>query len=249
MEIKELQEELKKAKEQISSLMAEKKAFIRIVSHDLRSPISRIIGFADLLEKDLEENADLKFFATNIVGAGWQLSNMITRIVEIEDFESDDREITPTAVEIAQSTRALIEEHQAAFEKKNIDLVVGLQECKATGVCDKMDFDLIVNNLLTNAVKFTPEGGKVVVEVEDESDATRLVLTDDGPGFKEEEKHLIFNKFTKLSAKPTGGETATGLGLYVVKRCADRNKIQLEVINPGDQGTTIIATFPKSVLP
>ena len=102
MEIKELQEELKKAKEQISSLMAEKKAFIRIVSHDLRSPISRIIGFADLLEKDLEENADLKFFATNIVGAGWQLSNMITRIVEIEDFESDDREITHTAVEIAQ---------------------------------------------------------------------------------------------------------------------------------------------------
>ncbi len=242
-ELDRLKAELREKEDRIASLLAEKKAFIRVVSHDLRSPISRIIGFADLLEKDLEGDEDLQEFATMIVGAGWQLSNMITRIKEVEEFEGDEEERIIVEINIKQSLNSLVEDYRDLFEKKDITIQMKMPQADVLYTCDKRDFDLVVQNLLTNAAKFSPKGSVVRIELTAD-EQPKLKITDEGPGFHPEEIDMAFDKFSKLSAKPTGGETATGLGLYVVKTCVDRmGKSEIELNSAHGEGTSMVVTF------
>ncbi len=220
-DINQLEEALANRDQRIAELLAEKKAFIRIVSHDLRSPISRIIGFADLLEKDLEKDEDLQEFAKLIVGAGWQLSDMIARIMEVEEFESESRELVPVPIDLSNSISSIIEDHRPLFEKKQISLEIDLSASGQLYTSDKVYFDLVITNLLTNAAKFSPKGSKVTVKLQHESFPI-FTVADEGLGFQDQEKELAFEKFSKLSTRPTDGETATGLGLYVVKKCLEK---------------------------
>ena len=211
-------------------MLAEKKAFMRVVSHDLRSPISRIIGFGDLLQKDLEGNEDLEEFAKMIVDAGWQLSNMIARIMEVEEFESDERELVSVTIDLGQTLSSRLEDQRELFERKGITLDLNVGSAALLYDADKVDLDLVLDNLISNAAKFSPKSSKVSVALEKEGELIVLRIADEGPGFKEGEKEKAFDKFSKLSAKPTDGETASGLGLYVVKTCLGRmgnSKIQI----------------------
>jgi len=216
---------------------------MRVVSHDLRSPISRIIGFADLLKKDLEGDEDLSEFAKMIVDAGWQLSNMIARIMEVEEFETEEREAIFIDVDLADSIPALIEDQREFFEKKDITLNLNIDE-NLIYHCDKYDLDLVINNILSNAWKFSPKGSEVSVSLKRQNNAIVLEVADQGLGFKDEEKELAFNKFSKLSAKPTNGETATGLGLHVVKVCLTRmGDSSITILDNQPEGTIIQVTF------
>lgn len=236
---------LKEKDEKIKELYEEKKKFLRVVSHDLRSPISRIIGFSDLLKKDLADNEDLQPFALNIEAAGWTLSNMIARIMEVEEFEQDDRELSSQEIDLSQSLESIIADFGPESEKKNISIEWSREGTNFLTKTDKPYFDLIFTNLISNAIKFSPKGAKVEVKLQSFDDTLAVAIHDQGPGFKDEEKHLIFKKFTKLSAKPTMSETATGLGLYVVKKCVDSLKYELD-IHSNAEGTKVKVQLPKA---
>ncbi len=228
----------------ISDLLAEKKAFMRVVSHDLRSPISRIIGFGDLLQKDLAGNEDLEEFAKMVVDAGWQLSNMIARIMEVEEFESEERELIKAPADLGQTLSSIVEDHRDAFDKKEITINLNISREDLTYETDKIDLDLVINNLLSNASKFSLKGSSVDISIEKEDESILLKIKDQGPGFKEGEKEIAFDKFSKLSAKPTGGETASGLGLYVVKVCIDRmGASEIDILDNQPSGTSVEVRF------
>lgn len=215
----QLQAELKKAQDQIAELHREKKSFLKIVSHDLRSPISRIIGFADLLKRDLADDEDLRPFAENIEAAGWNLSKTIARIVEVEHFLSEDRELIFQTVDLHASAESLIYDLQDKYPSAqiNLDDTTGPVEAKV----DKPYFDHIFINLVSNACKFSDPEKEVRIAFEVNPSTVSMMVSNHGIEIPEEEEKLLFKKFAKISTRPNNEEANVGLGLFVVKTCID----------------------------
>lgn len=215
----QLKAELKKAQDQITELHREKKSFLKIVSHDLRSPISRIIGFADLLKRDLADDEDLRPFAENIEAAGWNLSKTIARIVEVEHFLSEERELIFQTVDLHASAESLTYDIQEKYSTLKINVAEA-----ATPVAVKVDkpyFDHIFNNLVSNACKFADPESEVKITFEVKPGAVVMIVSNHGLEIPEEEEQLLFKKFAKISTRPNNEEANVGLGLFVVKTCVD----------------------------
>lgn len=215
----QLKAELKKAQDQISELHREKKSFLKIVSHDLRSPISRIIGFADLLKRDLQDDEDLRPFAENIEAAGWNLSKTIARIVEVEHFLAEERELIFHEVDLHASAESLIYDVQAKYP--NVDIQIAESSTLVEAKVDKPYFDHIFNNLVGNACKFADPDTPVKVTFEVTPESVSMEVTNQGIEIPQEEEELLFKKFAKISTRSSGEEANVGLGLFVVKLCVD----------------------------
>ena len=215
----QLKAELKKAQDQITELHREKKSFLKIVSHDLRSPISRIIGFADLLKRDLVDDEDLRPFAENIEAAGWNLSKTIARIVEVEHFLSEDRELIFQSVDLHASAESLVFDLQDKYPSAQIVISESADAVEAK--VDKPYFDHIFTNLVSNACKFSDPDSPVKVSFEAKSDTISMLVSNEGNEIPEEEHQLLFKKFAKISTRPNNEEANVGLGLFVVKTCVD----------------------------
>ncbi len=215
----QLKEELKKAQEQITELHREKQSFLKIVSHDLRSPISRIIGFADLLKRDLADDEDLRPFAESIEAAGWNLSKTIARIVEVEHFLADGRELIFQTVDLLATAESLIYDIQANYPSIEINITASSEPIE--GKVDKPYFDHIFINLVGNACKFADPESSVKVVFKTSGQFVSMVVSNHGKEIPEEEEPLLYKKFAKISTRPNNEEANVGLGLFVVKTCLD----------------------------
>lgn len=238
----QLKAELKKAQEQISELHREKKSFLKIVSHDLRSPISRIIGFADLLKRDLADDEDLRPFAENIEAAGWNLSKTIARIVEVEHFLSEDREIILQPLDFHETAESLKFDIEAKYPGVQICIEEVPEPVQAT--VDKPYLDQIFINLVGNACKFAEPDTVVRVKFKQDQTHITMVVSNQGPEIPEEEEHLLFKKFAKISIRPNNDEATVGLGLFVVKTCVDALGGTVKYRRTADKETTFQVTLP-----
>lgn len=104
----------------------------------------------------------------------------------------------------------------------------------------------VIDNLVSNAIKYSPKGKSIQIRLLHETDSVRIEVQDEGPGLSEVDQKKLFGKFARLSAKPTGGEQSTGLGLSIVKRMAETMHGQIRCRSTLGQGATFIATFPLS---
>ena len=215
----QLKAELKKAREKIFELNREKKNFLKIISHDLRSPISRIIGFADLLKRDLADNEELRPFAEHIEMAGWNLSKTISRIVEVEHFLSEDRELILQTVDLQASAQSLSYDLRGKYPDAQIN--IESSDVPVEAKVDKPYFDHIFNNLVSNACKFSDPETKVKIKFLVEPGAVSMIVSNHGIEIPGEEEGLLFKKFAKISTRPNIEEANVGLGLFVVKTCVD----------------------------
>ena len=105
----------------------------------------------------------------------------------------------------------------------------------------------VLDNLISNAVKFSPPGRDVRVSLTHEDESLRIAVADEGPGLTDEDKGKLFGKLERLSAKPTGGESSTGLGLYIVKTLVELHGGQVEVESEYGTGTTFTVAVPADV--
>lgn len=242
--IEHLKEALDKAEKQIAELHREKKSFLKIVSHDLRSPISRIIGFADLLKRDLEDQEDLRPFAENIEAAGWNLSKTIARIVEVEHFLAEERELILQEVDLVASAESLLYDIQ--YDHPDRDIKIDHTGEPIVARVDKPYFDKIFTNLVSNACKFSDQDQPVIVAFKVAEDHIRMEVTDSGPGIPEEEEKLLFKKFSRISIRPTNDEATTGLGLFVVKTCAEAIGAQVSYRKSDEVGSVFAVSFYNS---
>jgi signal transduction histidine kinase len=115
--------------------------------------------------------------------------------------------------------QTILERYQPHAEHKRITMLSSIEPAWVIG--DRIRIQEIIDNLVSNAVKYTPHGGEVRVLLARRGNVVRLVVSDTGPGFTEEDKKKLFKKFQRLSARPTGGESSTGLGLAIVKKLVE----------------------------
>ncbi|MEP3386566.1 MAG: ATP-binding protein [Reichenbachiella sp.] len=218
-DIRQKNEQLMNRNAQLLALNEDKNNLVNILAHDLRSPLNNILGLSGIMTNESEKlSDDQKDYLDKIGVTANRMNQMITKILNPSTLENNNKEILKEEVNIDQLVEDLVSRYRPAAINKDIEIEVIKPLNNLTLETDHMLLFLVLENLLSNAVKFSPADTIVSLKVDKKESHIIFEVNDQGPGFTEEDKQLIFQRFQKLSAEPTGNESSTGLGLSIVKK-------------------------------
>ena len=217
--LKEQNDLIKRQNEKLAELNYEKNSLISIVSHDLSSPFSAIKMWSQLLEADQsnlteeQQKAVSRIHASTLRG-----ESLIRTILDVEKAETNKHVVSLENFNLSLFVENLVDDFRPSASGKNIQL-----HCETPGnhvylVSDKHLVARICENLVSNALKYTPPGKNVWISVSDDQDAVHIKVKDEGVGIEPSEMPHLFSRYSNISSVPTSGEASTGLGLSIVKR-------------------------------
>lgn len=220
----------------------EKNNLIKILAHDMRQPLSQIDGLSRLLKMNSTQ-PDQEEIIHLITDASVRLSKMITNILDVDAIESKRVEFVAEKVELSPLIQKVISGFEAAAIKKNIIINLDKPQERLFINADPLYLTQILENLVSNAIKFSPAGLGVWVSIYQTNDNVRIAVRDEGPGILAVDKEKLFLKFQRLSARPTGGESSTGLGLAIVKRYVELMGGKVWCKSEPGKGATFLVEF------
>jgi two-component system sensor histidine kinase/response regulator len=237
--------ELKLARERLQEMNEEKNEFMGIAAHDLRNPLGAVKGYADLiLEEPNMSRPELVDSVRRIQDSAARMVEMVQNLLDANCIERGEMKLNLARIDLCPVVASVVEAQRprAAAKQQSIHL-----ESQSAPVMVTVDPNLMVQvleNLVSNAVKYSPQGKNIFVGLKEEAGYARCEVQDEGPGLSVEDQKKLFGKFARLSAKPTGGEHSTGLGLSIVKKMvlAMNGKVWCE--SELGRGATFIATLP-----
>ncbi|RZN31015.1 DUF3369 domain-containing protein [Bradyrhizobium sp. Leo121] len=226
-----------------------KNEILGTVAHDLKNPLGVILGRTEMLTELIGAGSPKEAVATqveHIRDATKRLTSMVDHLISDAMADAFDITIRREPVDVA----ALINEVAEA----NLPLAVNKQQSISVSappnfvtMCDADRIREAIDNLVSNAIKYSPIGGKITVIVTHEGDNTVIRIADEGAGLSPEDLGRLFGRFQRLSAKPTAGESSTGLGLSIVKRIIDMHGGHVTAQSPGPgQGSIFTVTLPAT---
>jgi signal transduction histidine kinase len=231
---------------ELLTLNEQKNQFLGIVAHDLRNPLNGIVLAAQLLDGE-EDLSQISHTARLIEKEGLEMSSLIGRLLDIAAIESGRIKAEPDLFDLGEVARHIANRHAARAETKGITLAVALPPDPVLAFADLKFTREVLDNLVSNAVKFSAQGTAVKVRVEGGEGLSRISVQDQGPGLTEEDRQRLFGRFVRLSAQPTGGEKSTGLGLSIVKHMVDAMGGRIQVDSRPGQGATFTVELPGQV--
>lgn len=235
-------EKLEKRNFELSELNHEKDTLMSIVAHDLKSPLNRIHGLADLVESEQNLSDNQRKYVGLIKDSTRSGLDLIVDLLDVNSLEVN-REPHYTSFNLSSFIHDRVNafRHYASIKEIEIKLIEhGVEEI----VLDQEYLARIIDNLLSNAVKFSPRNSIVIVSVEQVDGYYSIEVKDQGPGFSDSDKQQLFQKFKKLSARPTAGESSNGLGLAIVKILVDRLGGVIELNSVHGEGSEFTLRFP-----
>jgi signal transduction histidine kinase len=236
--------ELAKANEVLAELNQEKDNLIGVVAHDLRSPLNKVKGFTELIPLSGPVNEEQDFYLKMIDEVVDSGNRLIAELLEVSHLDSFNTQFHIAPLELYSFTEELIHNYELPAQKKkiHISLMHNIEEMVIH--TDRDALRRILENLLSNALKFSSKNNQVQVKLHYHEKVTQISIKDEGPGIYENDRKKLFKKFQKLSAKPTGGESSTGLGLYIVKVLTERMGGTVSVISEPGHGAEFIVKLP-----
>ncbi len=209
--------------ERLSDLEQLKSDMIRIAAHDLKNPLSGILGYSQLLLKTpLDE--DQALFAKEILESGRRMLRIITDILSLERIEAMVESARQQQVNFCELARKAYRENEAAANQKNQSYERVFPDATLYVKGDEGQLLEAVSNLIGNAIKYTPEGGKIIVRVwADDDQKLMFEVQDDGYGVAEKDQNSLFKPFFRSKSKATHEIEGTGLGLNLVKNIVERH--------------------------
>ena len=235
---------LESSNRQLAHLNQEKNEFLGIAAHDLKNPLTAIIGNAELIGM-MEDREKVVRLANGIHLAGTRMNALINDLLDANAIEEGRFTSDIGPCEIDALVHETVGRNLVNAQRKQITVRVIVTD----GLWVKADRNAtlqILDNLLSNAIKYSPPGGAVEVRT---TACEGLVLTsirDTGPGLSRDDQTKLFRKFTKLSPRPTGGESSTGLGLSIVKRLAEAMSGSVECASLLGNGSTFTLKLPAT---
>lgn len=246
-ELSESNKELKKAYHRVLELNEEKNEFLGIAAHDLKNPLVAINAFAEIIKSDKELPEEQKEdFLDEIMEASRRMFSIIKNLLDVNAIEQGKLNTKPEKISAILLLEDTLSQYKEPITKKELNVV---NNCKDE-IFLLADYNLslqIMHNIFSNAVKFSPPNKNIYITAgrSSEKGFIDISVQDEGPGFTEQDKKKLFQKFAKLSARPTGGEHSTGLGLSIVKKLVEMmgGKIKLE---GSDKGAKFIVSLPEA---
>lgn len=225
-----------------------KREILGTVAHDLKNPLAVILGRTEILKEMIGNPATSKenivAQVDHIQNATARMTGMINSLISDAMADALDITIRKDSVDLTALIQAVAEANQATATRKSQVLAVTAPP-RLMVSCDEDRMREAIDNLVSNAIKYSPMSGKIDIVATEESGAAVISVIDRGPGLSPEDMSRLFGRFQRLSAKPTGGESSAGLGLSIVKRIVDLHDGSVTASNtPGSQGTTFTITLP-----
>lgn len=228
--------------DQLARLNQEKNEFLGIAAHDLKNPLTVIIGSAELLKMNLPPEKANKM-ASNIVGAGQRMFQLIKDLLDANAIEQGKFTSNIEKCDLRKVASECAANNQTHATRKEI-VICTEAGAPVWGRADRNATMQILDNLISNAVKFSPHKSTVFVAVRQENGHVGISITDQGPGLSAADQTKLFGKFTRLTAQPTGGESSTGLGLSIVKKLAEAMAGTVTCQSVLGQGATFTLRLP-----
>lgn len=222
----------------------DKEYIIRILAHDLKNPLSNITSLIHLMAT--EEDPELRDKYVDMISQSSEKSqHLINSVLEMELTDQENLKINWEEIDLKEMLRDMVEQMEIRAHKKEIELILedsNIQHATVKG--DRTYMPLIFENFISNALKFSEYNTQVRIFIENQEGKVQVKITDQGPGIKEEERQNLFKKFSKLSARPTDGESSSGLGLSLVKRYAELLQGRVWYEGEFGVGSTFGVEFP-----
>jgi signal transduction histidine kinase len=226
-----------------------KNEILGTVAHDLKNPLGVILGRTEMLTELIGAGSSKESVTAqveHIRDATKRLTSMVDHLISDAMADAFDITIRREAVDIAGLVSEVVDANQPLAANKQQTITVSAPPNFVT-MCDTDRMREAIDNLVSNAIKYSPIGGKITVVVSHEQDDTVIRVADEGAGLSPEDLGRLFGRFQRLSAKPTAGESSTGLGLSIVKRIIDMHggEVTADSSGPG-QGSTFTITLPAT---
>ncbi|GAL86212.1 hypothetical protein MYP_3441 [Sporocytophaga myxococcoides] len=236
-------EEIQFKNNRLEEINQEKNGLINIVSHDLKSPFQQIQGMAQVIEMIAPLEGDQKVFIDNIKAVSKKGLNLVKEILDISAIEQQKINKQEEIIDLQKFLEIELKICQTVAEKKNIKIHLNYESKHSELSTDPEFLRRILDNLISNAVKFSYNDKNIYVNVTSKPDKIIISIKDEGQGMTELDKQHLFEKFKKLSAKPTAGESSSGLGLSIVKLLVEQLKGSITCESEWGHGTTFVLEF------
>ena len=246
--------QLKDALQIAQDANAAKTTFLSNMSHDIRTPMNAVIGFATLLNREPGDAIKVREYARKINAASSHLLSLINDILDISKIESGKIALNQTVFSIQELLESInvVVRPQAGAKKQTFRINVGKME-RELYVGDKVRINQILINLLGNAVKYTPLNGNITFTIEDLGQSSRaaehirFIIADDGYGISEEFQKIIFDPFTRAENSTINREAGTGLGLAITKNIIDLMGGTITLESKVGEGSTFTVELPLRI--
>lgn len=228
----------------LKKLIEEKEYIIRILAHDLKNPLSNITSLIHLLAIEDQKEMREKYIEM-INQSSTKSQHLINRVLEMELSDQSNLTIDWEVLDLKMVIDEMIEQMEIAAQKKGIKLKLETSASSTLIKGDKTYLPLIFENFISNAIKFSAKDTEVNVKmISTEDGLVQVKVSDQGPGVRKEEEIDLFKKFSKLSARPTDGESSSGLGLSLAKKYADLLNGRVWYEGKYGEGATFGVEFP-----
>lgn len=217
---------------------------MHILAHDLRGPLGNIINLAKL--QSSSDNMDsTKTFADMIVRIGYETSRLVDSMVEIISLDSEAMDLELAQCDLSQFIKSVLSPYETEIKDKEITLKTYLSGEDIMANIDLIKFRLVIQNLISNAIKFTDSNGSIILRLDQNQKDITISLKDDGIGIPKDKLGKVFDKFSPARRKGIRGEKSTGLGLAITKKIIDLHGGNIKVISIEGDGSEFIITLPK----
>lgn len=244
-ELRHINAELVLAKDRAEEASRLKSALLNNLSHEFRTPIAGILGIASVLQAELEE--EHQEFMEMIEDSGKRLMTTLNAVLNLARLEANDFQLAVVPVDCGREVSKIVASYQRLAKQKGLTLTCSVQENLPLASLDLEGVDMIVQSLLSNAVKFTEEG-EVSVRVTAPGDAVRITVRDTGIGIGAGFLPFIYEPFKQESTGLARTYEGTGIGLAIAKRMVDRMKGRIHVRSTVGEGSLFSVCFRRDAL-
>lgn len=240
------QAELKQMNAQLEKINAEKNYYLGVAAHDLRGPLGHIKMFSEYLQDELKHKVDddQMEYLNIINNSAEYLLRLVNNILDISKIEAGELKLNHQKVDVNEFLEEQVTMVTPLAQRKNITVAFNNNSNIPTVDFDPIHIAQVLNNLLTNALKFSNEGSQTTISVSNTDTELQVCVKDQGLGIPADELPTIFNAFQKTSVKSTGGEKSTGLGLAIVKKIVEAHSGRIWCESEVGKGTEFCFTIP-----
>lgn len=218
-----------------------RREFTANVSHELKTPLTSISGFAEIMRNGLVKSEDITRFAGFIYSETQRLISLVGDIIKLSQLDDNELPVKKVRIDLFDACATVVNSLKPAAEKKGVEVELSGEHAEILGA--EQIVDEIIHNLCDNAIKYNKDNGKVTVSVKRHEREVELSVADTGIGIPKNEQARVFERFYRINRSQSKQLGGTGLGLSIVKHGAAYHNARIELDSDSDKGTTISVFF------
>ncbi len=238
-------EQLQEKNDRLIDLNKEKDGIVHVIAHDLKSPLCTIIGYTELIKHDAQLSANQIEYLSIMDKVLSEGVSLIDEVLDVHAYGVSTLVESREEIHVESFMLGWLKTFEQELKRKEQEIILKIDVQNPKMLSNRIQLSRILNNLLTNSIKFSERQTQIIVSVTELENTLDFSVKDFGPGISVEDQRKMFKQFQKLSAKPTDGESSSGLGLAITKKLTEQLNGKIKVKSKLGIGTEIIIKLSK----